>query len=204
MSTIQSFLSTAGNRLSTFASNNDIEIQIPQTSDISNYFGSFFGSSASNEQQMQQLPSSQTFWLEGVFVISQKQRMYGFIMSIGLGLFCITLSTLFLPSILLTSRKFAFLYTLGNLLLVGSTMFLVGPVQQIKTMFGNRERLIPSCVYCFSMIITLICAIQGWNVAVIMTFIIIQLIAMGWYILTYIPFGQRMCGLLFSVFRSLF
>jgi hypothetical protein len=172
--------------------------------DISNFFGSFFGGSASNEQQMQQLPSGQSFWLEGIFSMTQTQRMYGFILSIGLGIFCIVLSTMFLPSIIFTSRKFAFLYTLGNLLLVGSTMFLIGPWQQLKTMFGNKERLIPSSVYCFSMLVTLTCALQGWNVAIIMTFIIVQMIAMGWYLLTYIPFGQRMFGLLFSAFRSLF
>ncbi|KAL0489585.1 vesicle transport protein [Acrasis kona] len=205
MQSFPDFLSKAGSRLSgiTSGQNPIADFNLPQTSQVTNYFGGLFGRSTSDESSMQQLPS-QSFWLEGVFSMTQKQRFYGFLMSVGLGLFCIALSTIFLPTILLTSRKFAFLYTLGNVLLVISTMFLMGPVQQFKTMFGNNERLIPSCIYTGSLLITLLCAFQGWNVAVIMTFIVVQLIAMAWYLITYIPFGQRMCGMLFSAFRSMF
>lgn len=111
-------------------------------------------------------------FFSGICTLTRTQRIWGFILSIVLGTLCMFLSTIFLPTILVTSRKFALLYTLGNLLLVGrfvikdvsvycfcSTTFLMGPMQQLKTMF-NRERVVPSVLYLTSMILTIVCAIQ--------------------------------------------
>lgn len=51
------------------------------------------------------------------------------------------------------------MYTVGNLFLAFSTMFLVGPMQQLKTMF-NEDRRIPSMIYLISMVLTLVVAIK--------------------------------------------
>ena len=53
---------------------------------------------------------------------------------------------------------FAILYTIGNIISLCSTAFLVGPVKQIKNMFAEK-RLIATIVFLVSMIITLVVAI---------------------------------------------
>jgi hypothetical protein len=70
------------------------------------------------ESQDHKVTIVDSFNLNGVFEISRTQKFYGFIITFCLGLFSIFLSTLFLPTILITSRKFAFLYSVGNLLLL--------------------------------------------------------------------------------------
>jgi hypothetical protein len=96
---------------------------------------------------------------EGMFELTKTQKIIGFTISLILGIFSLFLSTLFIPTILLTSRKFAFLYTIGNFLLVFSTTFIIGPKQQLKTMF-DRNRIIPTLLYLTSTLLTLLFAIQ--------------------------------------------
>ena len=95
------------------------------------------------------------------------------------------------------------MYTVGNLLLVTSTIFLMGPTQQMKTMF-NQDRWIPSTIYLSSMLLTLIVAIKFGYMVLVMALIIVQLMAMGWYLLTYIPFGMRIVSGLLTGIRSMF
>ncbi|KAK1584029.1 hypothetical protein Q3G72_029209 [Acer saccharum] len=54
--------------------------------------------------------------------------------------------------------KFAILFTLGNLLAVGSTAFLIGPAQQINMMFDSA-RIYATAVYLGCVVIALICAL---------------------------------------------
>jgi hypothetical protein len=51
------------------------------------------------------------------------------------GIFFTALSTLMLPFIVIKPHKFAVSYSLGNLLMMGSTFFLVGPKRQMQNMF---------------------------------------------------------------------
>ena len=53
--------------------------------------------------------------------------------------------------------KFAILYTMGNVLSLGSTGFLVGFMNQLKNMFKGT-RLVATCVYLGAMIMTLVAA----------------------------------------------
>jgi hypothetical protein len=160
-----------------------------------NYFNQFF------DYQSQEPKETSLF--DGIFSLTRQQRMYGFIFSITAGVLCIFISCLMLPYILLTAQKFAFMYTVGNLFLVFSTMFLVGPKQQLKTMF-NEDRRIPSMIYLLSLMLTLVVAIKFGYMMLVMILIFVQLFSMAWYILTYIPFGMRIiCGL-FTALRSLF
>lgn len=46
---------------------------------------------------------------------SKMQRIFGFIICLGLGIFCMTLSTLYIPVLILKARKFALLFSLGSL-----------------------------------------------------------------------------------------
>ncbi|KDP22150.1 hypothetical protein JCGZ_25981 [Jatropha curcas] len=54
--------------------------------------------------------------------------------------------------------KFALLFTFGNVLAVGSTAFLIGPVQQLSMMFDSG-RVYATSIYIGFVVISLICAL---------------------------------------------
>jgi hypothetical protein len=177
---------------STFATTNKdiLESQEPQTS----WYNSLFGQS-----QPEQPPG----YFDGIFSLTRGQRMWGFFISIGMGVFCLFLCLMFLPNILFVARKFAVIYTLGTCLLLGSTMFIVGPTSQIQSMM-TRERFIPSVVYFSATILTVLSAFTLQNTMIMLFLIFAQIFALAWYILSYIPFGQRICSGMFSAFTSMF
>jgi hypothetical protein len=80
--------------------NIDIEAQAPVNN---GFFSSFF-----NQNQ----PEESSFF-SGMFSLTRGQRIWGFLVSLSLGIFCLFLCAFFLPTILFASRKFAVLYTLG-------------------------------------------------------------------------------------------
>eukprot|EP00164_Ancoracysta_twista_P002596 GFYU01003452.1.p1 GENE.GFYU01003452.1~~GFYU01003452.1.p1 ORF type:complete len:161 (+),score=37.34 GFYU01003452.1:142-624(+) len=123
--------------------------------------------------------------------MSRKNRMYGFAICFGCGALCSLLSCLFLPAILIHPGRFAVTYTLGNLLSLGSTAFIIGPMRQLKNMF-SKTRLIASIVYLVTMIATLVCAFQGVSPILIIFLILIQLCALAWYVASYIPYARQM------------
>ena len=86
--------------------------------------------------------------------LSKKQRIFGFITSLGLGLFFFSFATLYVPVIVLKARKFALLFSLGSLFTLGSFSFLWGPCNHIKHLFG-KERLPFTSVYLGTLFATL-------------------------------------------------
>ena len=87
--------------------------------------------------------------------------------------------------------------------MVGSTTFLVGPYAQLSSMFQN-ERIIPGILYFSTVVLTIFCAFSLHNVIVMLLLISIQLVALAWYIISYIPFGQQMINGFFSIFTMAF
>lgn len=86
-------------------------------------------------------------------------------------------------------RVFAALYAIGAIFSLTSTLFLVGPVKQLKNMF-KEKRLIATIVMLASLVLTL-CAAFWWKKNVLaLLFCIIQYLAMTWYALSYIPFAR--------------
>lgn len=85
--------------------------------------------------------------LNDCFALSRMQRLYGFAICVSAGLFCSFLSSL----MWMRPTKFAILYTMGNLLSLGSTGFLTGFWAQLKGMFKGT-RIIASCVYLGSLV----------------------------------------------------
>ena len=85
--------------------------------------------------------------------LSRMQRLYGFAICVSAGLFCSFLSSL----MWMKPAKFAILYTMGNVLSLGSTGFLVGFMNQLKNMFKGT-RLVATCVYLAAMVMTLVAA----------------------------------------------
>ncbi|WZN61856.1 SFT2-like vesicle transport protein [Chloropicon roscoffensis] len=128
--------------------------------------------------------------LEDSISLTKMQRLYGFGICLGIGILLSLLSTMFLfpvPRV----KKFATCYTLGNLLSIGCTCFLMGPWKQIKNMFKGH-RLAATVVYLCSIGFTLYAALKLNNLALTLIFLLVQICALVWYCMTYVPFGQRM------------
>ena len=130
-------------------------------------------------------------------------------------LFCFILGILlsFLGSFALFLSRglsvFAVFYTLGNILSMASTCFLMGPFNQIKKMFASTRAIATILVFA-SFILTLLAALVvslslflcAWFnlirfqlhnaiLAILaLVFIIIQSLAMTWYSLSYIPYAR--------------
>lgn len=117
--------------------------------------------------------------------LSPQQRMYGFAACLACGLFCTLLSLL----VFLRPIKFAVTFTFGNLLSLGSTAFLVGPMRQLKMMF-DPVRVVASAVFIASIAIALFCALYIHNKLLTLLAIIIEFCALIWYSLSYIPFAR--------------
>ncbi|KAF7820605.1 vesicle transport protein SFT2B [Senna tora] len=87
--------------------------------------------------------------------------------------------------------KFGITFTLGNLLSLGSTAFLIGPKRQL-TMMLDPVRIYATAMYLASIIIALFCALYVHNKLLTLLAIILELGALVWYSLSYIPFARSM------------
>jgi len=79
--------------------------------------------------------------------------------------------------------------SVGNLIAMLSTMFLVGFKKQIKSMC-DPTRIIATVVFLAALCLTLVVAIKKENVFFVILFIIIQWLAGAWYMASYVPFAR--------------
>ncbi|GFO15332.1 vesicle transport protein [Plakobranchus ocellatus] len=120
--------------------------------------------------------------------LSWSTRIKGF-------LFCFILGAVLsiLGSCLLFMRNglviFGVLYTLGNILSMASTCFLMGPVNQFKKMFA-KTRVIATIMVLVMFVLTLVCAFAIKNAPLTIICCILQFLALTWYSLSYIPFAR--------------
>ena len=135
--------------------------------------------------------------LNSEMTLSKTQRLYGFIFCAGLGLLCSFLSVMFLSTILIKPTKFAVANTLGNVLSIGSTAFLVGPKKQFKTMF-KPVRAVAAAIYLSALVATLLVAIYVRTAVLVLLMILIQYAAYIWYCASYIPYARTMLRSCFS------
>eukprot|EP01006_Ploeotia_vitrea_P061153 TRINITY_DN77364_c0_g1_i1.p2 TRINITY_DN77364_c0_g1~~TRINITY_DN77364_c0_g1_i1.p2 ORF type:complete len:205 (-),score=6.93 TRINITY_DN77364_c0_g1_i1:139-753(-) len=122
---------------------------------------------------------------QGTCSLSKKQRIVGAIGSAAGGLLFLFLSSLLLPTIALMPTKFAFFFTFGNIFLLSSTMFIVGPMAQIRSMCDESRRF-SSAVYVLALCGTLFSAIKIGSTFLTITFMILQLISLFWYVTSYL------------------
>jgi len=85
---------------------------------------------------------------------------------------------------------FAILYTFANIFGVGSTLFLMGPMNQLKKMF-DPTRLIATIVFLACLVMTLVSALVIKIGVLVFLFVILQLLALIWYTISYIPFARN-------------
>ncbi|XP_019404387.1 PREDICTED: vesicle transport protein SFT2B isoform X2 [Crocodylus porosus] len=109
--------------------------------------------------------------------LSWGTRVKGFIACFAIGILCSILGT----CLLWVPRKglilFAVFYTLGNIASIGSTVFLMGPMKQLKRMF-EPTRLIATVVMLWH------------NKGLALIFCILQCFALAWYSISFIPFAR--------------
>ncbi|XP_063705693.1 vesicle transport protein SFT2A isoform X1 [Culicoides brevitarsis] len=120
--------------------------------------------------------------------LSWETRIKGFAICFVVGI----LFTLLASFALFLNRGltvFAAFYTIGNILSLLSTCFLMGPVKQIKKMFSST-RWIATCIMLASLVLTLVAALVLKKALLALLFIIIQGLAMTWYSLSYIPYAR--------------
>lgn len=117
--------------------------------------------------------------------LTRTQRFIGFGICFSVGWLLNLMSIFAVASIITSPAKFAVMYTVGNLLSLGATLFLWGPIKQIKSMFAPI-RVVATCVFLASMITTIGLAYglkppKAWPVIITM---IIQFCAAVWYVNT--------------------
>ncbi len=131
-----------------------------------------------NESDMENLCPSLSF----------QQRIIGFAVCLAIAGFISVMSFVVLFQYEYTT--FGVLNTVANIITILSSLFLAGPVKQIKKMF-EETRLIATIVYFITMIATFVVALAlkiGWLTIIC---VIIQYLAMTWYGLSYIPFARN-------------
>ncbi|GBG00592.1 hypothetical protein Rsub_13323 [Raphidocelis subcapitata] len=143
----------------------------------------------------QQLVASATAALEDATpTLSWRQRAIGFGVCFGVGMLFSFLSLISLWTFQLTG--FAVLYSLGAILSLASTAFLMGPCRQLKSMMQSG-RWIATTVYLAAIVGTLAVAFNvkgALGALLVLVLLVIQLAAFVWYALTYVPGGTAFLG----------
>ena len=119
--------------------------------------------------------------------LSWSTRIKGFGICFGLGLFISILGAIMFYTGSVT--KFAILYSLGNIIALSSTCFLMGPVAQIKRMFSS-SRWLATVLMLFFLVMTILSAVWWEKGILVLIFCICQFCSMVWYSISYIPYAR--------------
>ncbi|XP_053695452.1 uncharacterized protein LOC128742978 [Sabethes cyaneus] len=133
--------------------------------------------------------------------LSRIQRIVGFVTCMGLGVFCMIVSTFYIPVLILKARKFALLYTLGSIFFIMSFSFLSGFAAMFRQMF-SRDRLCLSTSYTCCLVATVYFATIEKSTAFTVLFAVAQIISLLWMILGTIPGGMTGVKFFSQMFRS--
>jgi hypothetical protein len=124
--------------------------------------------------------SSQSAW-EGTCALSKKQRFIGFGACFIFGMFISFMSFFFLTR----PTSFALLYTLGNIVSLAATGFVIGFLRQLKYAFA-KKRVAATLIFLGAMILTLV-SVLVLKITILAIFcVIIQFMALVWYTASYI------------------
>ncbi|KAH9448330.1 hypothetical protein MJO28_011873 [Puccinia striiformis f. sp. tritici] len=121
--------------------------------------------------------------------LSKKQRLYGFFGCL-IGGFAVSIigSILFVFGSVVA---FALLYTLGILISLTGTGFLIGFSRQIKTMFKS-VRLIATILFLGCVIMVFVSAFAIKSDVLVLVFAILTFFSYTWYSLSYIPYARAL------------
>lgn len=112
------------------------------------------------------------------------------------GMMLITLSFTFLPLLPIAPQKFALLFAIGSMIVMGSLAFLKGP-KALGTQLIQREKLPFSATYVVSLVGTLVATIILRSFILTAVFGLTQAIALSYFLASYVPGGKAVlnfCG----------
>eukprot|EP00088_Acartia_fossae_P005880 TRINITY_DN12666_c0_g1_i1.p1 TRINITY_DN12666_c0_g1~~TRINITY_DN12666_c0_g1_i1.p1 ORF type:complete len:227 (+),score=21.47 TRINITY_DN12666_c0_g1_i1:105-785(+) len=121
--------------------------------------------------------------------LSKKQRIFGFMTSLILGIICFGLASAYIPFIVLKARKFSLLFSLGSLFTITSFSFLYGPWNHVRHLF-SKDRLPFTLIYFLSLAGTLYFAMGLQSTVLTCIAAVAQIVALVWFIVSYVPGGQ--------------
>jgi len=121
--------------------------------------------------------------------LSKKQRIFGFMTSLILGVICFGLASAYIPFIVLKARKFSLLFSLGSLFTITSFSFLYGPWNHIRHLLST-ERLPFTLIYLSSLTGTLYFAMALQSTVLTCIAAVAQIVALVYFIVSYVPGGQ--------------
>ncbi|XP_037824134.1 protein transport protein SFT2-like [Lucilia sericata] len=133
--------------------------------------------------------------------LSRLQRIVGFVACLGMGTLCMTISMFYIPLLLLKTRKFSLLYTMGSLFFILSFCFLSGFMAFFRTLF-TKERALVSSAYFSCLFATLYCALWAQSTALTVLFALLQMIALAFMVISTVPGGSSGIKLFGSLFKS--
>ena len=118
------------------------------------------------------------------------QKLMGFGICIAIGIVLDILAWLSFHKLVQGHpATFAICFSLGVLVTLAGSAFLVGLTKQVKTMF-KKKRIITTCVVLISLVMTIIAALWIKSAPLTLFFMIIEMISYTWYVLSYLPFAQ--------------
>mmetsp|Transcript_47375 Transcript_47375/g.157922 ORF Transcript_47375/g.157922 Transcript_47375/m.157922 type:complete len:249 (-) Transcript_47375:54-800(-) len=134
------------------------------------------------------------FYVRYCPALSWEDRVLGFLACLVIG-YALTITSLFSYTALIHGNPapFALRYSLGNLLAICSTAFLMGPQAQIKSML-EPQRFYATTVYLGAIVATLVSALVLRMPSLVVCCICVQFLAMLWYGLSFIPYGRKILG----------
>eukprot|EP00927_Polykrikos_kofoidii_P009537 TRINITY_DN1397_c0_g1_i2.p1 TRINITY_DN1397_c0_g1~~TRINITY_DN1397_c0_g1_i2.p1 ORF type:complete len:272 (-),score=44.85 TRINITY_DN1397_c0_g1_i2:96-911(-) len=124
-----------------------------------------------------------------------KQRVFGCVCCVVLGQVLQFLSFGSMMGILVGHPgRFATFFSIGNILMVVASFFFSGPKQQCKKL-RTKDRAPTFFTFILTMALTLFVVFGHpffFRAIVILLLVIVQWVAQIWYILSYVPYGQKM------------
>lgn len=136
------------------------------------------------------IPETQFFEGDSAFKflgLTRTQRLYGFVgcLIIGFALSLLGSILLFLGQL----ASFAVLYTIGIMVSLVGTGFVIGFASQFKLMF-KPVRIIATIVFLGSVGLVFVGAFVLRNEVLCIIFVVIEYLAYTWYNLSYIPYAR--------------
>jgi len=121
--------------------------------------------------------------------LSRKQRIFGFVTCLMLGLVCFGLASAYIPFLVLKARKFSLLFSLGSIFSMASFSFMWGPCNHLKHLF-SKDRLPFTLIYLSTLTGTLYFAMGLQSTVLTTVAAVCQVVALSWFVISYIPGGQ--------------
>ncbi|KAH7723202.1 Protein C18E9.10 [Aphelenchoides avenae] len=132
---------------------------------------------------------------ENVCGLSRFQRIAIFCLCLMGAMFCFATAAFLLPVLVLQTRKFAALNTLGF-------AFLWGPFAYLQFLISPQRRIV-TAAYILSVFATLYTSLWMQNTILTIVCAVLQAMALIWYILSYVPGGERGLKFITSTFTGL-